>query len=105
MIVANSGYNCWLNEEPVPVVRGESELGDPLACVDGGLGVLLGQLDVGHHLVVMDLAVDRATEGVLLHGVTHLQGLNTRSELGDELLINWSLYKYPTCTETNLALV
>ena len=105
MIIANSGYYCRLNEEPVPVVSGEAELGDPLARVDGGLGVLLGQLDVGHHLVVMDLAVDRATERVLLHGVAHLQGLHARNELGDELLINWSLYKYPTCAETYLALV
>lgn len=105
MVVGYSGDNCWLNEEPVPVVWGEAEGGDPLACADGSLGVLLGQLDVGHHLVVVDLAVDRATECVLLHWVSHLQGLDARYELGEKLLIDRSLHKYPACTETNLALV
>ena len=105
MIVAYSGDYCRLDEEPVPVVGGEAELADPLAGVDGGLGVLLGQLDVGHHLVVVDLAVDRTTERVLLQGVAHLQSLHACNELGEELLINLPLYKYPTCTETYLALI
>ena len=105
MIVAYSGYYCWLDEEPVLVVRTEAELADPLACVDGGLGVLLGQLDVGHHLVIVDLAVNCATESVLLQGVTNLESLHTCDELGEELLINLPLYKYPTCTQTNLALI
>ena len=105
MVVAYSGYNCWLNEETVPVVWGQAERGDPLACVDNSLGVLLGQPDVGHHLVVVNLAVDRATECVLLHWVAHLQSLHARNKLGDELLIDRSLNKYPACTETNLALI
>ena len=46
------------------------------------------QLDVGHHLVVVDLAVDGATERVLLHGIANLQGFDARNKLGNELLIN-----------------
>ena len=105
VIVAYSGDYCWLDEEPIPVVGAEAELADPLACVDGGLGVLLGQLDVGHHLVVVDLAVNSATERVLLQGISHLESLHTGDKLGEELLINLPLYKDPACTETNLALI
>ena len=86
VLVLQAGNDGWPDEVSLGVFAGVAGL----PAVDGG-PVLPGQHDVAHHLLVVDLAVHRPAEGLLVQWISHTELAGLGHELLHEGLRNLSL--------------
>ena len=75
------------------------------ARVKSGSRSVSGEVEVEHDLVEVNLAVDGATECVLIQRITNLETLDTGDEALEELIIDVSVDEDSAGAETYLTLV
>ena len=101
MLISESCDHSGLNKEPGLILFFKIHV----SRVKSGSRSVSGEVEVVHDLVEVNLAVDRATEGVLIQRITNLETLDTGDEALQELIIDVSVDEDSAGAETYLTLV
>ena len=101
MFICESCDYSGLNKEPFLILLFKIHA----ARVKRGSRSVSGEVEVVHDLVEVNLAVDGATECVLIQRITNLETLDTGDEALQELIIDVSVDEDSAGAETYLTLV